>query len=151
MTKGIAILNQPRLVNELRSPPSGRVLGLFVLIFALGIPAFGQTAQPPQPSQPQPQPSQSQPAAQPAPALQPQSQSPQPQAYDQTMNRAWRLEKVNPDEDWTRHFRLGALVGLNIKARFTLNGPFNVSGNNPANGIYDDGYEREDNTGNAGG
>lgn len=50
-------------------------------------------------------------------------------------------------DDWTRHFRLGALVGMNISANFNENGLFNVSGNNVANGIYDNGYVRPDQTG----
>ena len=54
-------------------------------------------------------------------------------------------------DDWTRHFRIGALVGVNISANFSRNGTFGISGNNPAQGIYADGYVRTDNTGNAGG
>ncbi len=54
-------------------------------------------------------------------------------------------------EDWTRHFRLGALAGFNIGASFHEAGVFNVSGNNVASGIYDDGYVLVDQTGNAGG
>jgi hypothetical protein len=50
-------------------------------------------------------------------------------------------------DDWTRHFRIGALVGMNINARFNENGAFNISGNNPAGGIYDDGYVKPDQTG----
>ena len=50
-------------------------------------------------------------------------------------------------DDWTRHFRIGALVGMNISANFNQNGLFNISGNNPANGIYDDGYVRPDQNG----
>ena len=50
-------------------------------------------------------------------------------------------------DDWTRHFRIGALVGMNIGASFKENGTFNISGNNPASGIYDDGYVRPDQTG----
>jgi hypothetical protein len=63
----------------------------------------------------------------------------------------FRLHKVTADDDWTRHFRVGAAVGLNISASFNEHGLFNLSGNNVANGIYDDGYVREDQTGNAGG
>lgn len=80
---------------------------------------------------------------------QPSPQSPQ-QAAD-SMNRMWHFERVNPNNDWTRHFRAGALVGLNIKAKFSMNGNFNISGSNPNSGIYDDGYVRVDDTGNAGG
>lgn len=42
------------------------------------------------------------------------------------------------EEDWTRHFRLGMLVGFNIKADFKISNAFEVSGSKP--GIYDDGY-----------
>jgi hypothetical protein len=59
---------------------------------------------------------------------------------------------IPPDaDDWTRHFRVGAMVGLNISANFRSQGTFNISGNNPGKGIYDDGYVRTDQTGNAGG
>ena len=51
-------------------------------------------------------------------------------------------------DDWTRHFRIGAMVGLNISASFNEHGLFNVSGNNPANGIFDNGYVRTDSSGN---
>ena len=55
-------------------------------------------------------------------------------------------------DDWTRHFRIGALVGMNISANFSRSGSaFSISGNNPASGIFDDGYVRTDQTGNAGG
>ncbi len=54
-------------------------------------------------------------------------------------------------DDWTRHFRIGALAGMNISANFSRNGTFGISGNNPAQGIYANGYVRTDNTGNAGG
>src|SRR5258706_14544310 len=60
--------------------------------------------------------------------------------------------RIDPDgPDWTRHFRLGTMVGMNISASFKTKGTFNVSGNDPANGIFDDGYAREDSTGNANG
>ena len=55
------------------------------------------------------------------------------------------------DDDWTRHFRIGALVALNAHANFSMRGNFNISGNNLAAGNFDDGYVREDSTGNAGG
>ena len=55
-----------------------------------------------------------------------------------------------PVENWTRHFRVGMLVGLNIKADFSLNGRFGISGaQRRPPGVYDDGYVREDQTGNA--
>ena len=78
-------------------------------------------------------------------------------AAAQTTNDAgWEnyfgLHKVSADDDWTRHFRVGAVVGLNISANFNEQGLFKLSGNNAANGIYDNGnYVREDQTGNAGG
>ncbi len=51
--------------------------------------------------------------------------------------------------DWTRHFRIGAMVGLNISANFSESGLFGVSGSDPANGIYDNGYVKRDSSGNA--
>lgn len=62
------------------------------------------------------------------------------------------------EETWPRHFRVGALLGLNLKADFRLtgSGPFTVTGGQPGpatSGIdhfYDDGYVRVDATGNAG-
>jgi hypothetical protein len=52
--------------------------------------------------------------------------------------------------DWTEHFRLGAMVGLNIKANFSVNGNnFPISGNNPAAGIFSDGYAHPDQSGDA--
>jgi hypothetical protein len=67
---------------------------------------------------------------------------------------------VSEEANWTRHFRLGALMGLNLKASFAMDGTFSVSGNNPGQAgtagqgqdhFYDDGYVRVDDTGNAGG
>jgi len=67
------------------------------------------------------------------------------------------LESPTGDESWPRHFRLGVLAGLNLKADFSMNGTaFPVSGSQPGaatSGIdhfYDDGYVRLDETGNAG-
>jgi len=58
--------------------------------------------------------------------------------------------RIPPDtDDWTRHFHIGAIVGMNITANFSMNGTFGISGNNPSQGIFDDGYVRTDNTGNA--
>jgi hypothetical protein len=43
------------------------------------------------------------------------------------------------DPDWSRHFRIGALVGLNIKAEFkSTGGPLNITPH--PEGVYDDGY-----------
>lgn len=60
------------------------------------------------------------------------------------------LEKSNDEDYWPKHFRVGVMAGLNIKADFKMNGTFAVSGHNPgaiANGtdhFYDDGYVRVD-------
>jgi hypothetical protein len=55
---------------------------------------------------------------------------------------------IPPDTaDWTRHFRIGVMAGFNISAKFNEQGLFNLSGNNAANGIYDDGYVRPDQSG----
>lgn len=50
-------------------------------------------------------------------------------------------------DDWTRHFRLGAMAGLNIKANFSMAGTFPISGNNPGAGTFSDGYVLPDATG----
>jgi hypothetical protein len=78
----------------------------------------------------------------PAVSAQPESFGGNPDSY------AFHLIPSNTD-DWTRHFRIGALVGMNISANFSRSGTFNISGNNPTSGIFDDGYVRTDNTGNA--
>ncbi len=71
------------------------------------------------------------------------SASAQPEIYGQPDTSKFIL--IPPDaDDWTRHFRIGALVGLGISANFTTKGIFNVSGNDPAKGTYDDGYVRPD-------
>src|ERR1017187_10992245 len=78
----------------------------------------------------------------PGPSVQPQ---PAGEAYDSF----WRIERTSDNDDWTRHFRIGAMVGFNISANFNTKGTFNIPGNNAANGIYDNGYVRVDDTGNA--
>ena len=70
----------------------------------------------------------------------------QPQPSTDSWDR-WGIQKVSQDDDWTRHFRIGAMVGLNIRANFNAKNPVTFSGKN---GTYDDGYVRKDNTGNAG-
>ena len=72
----------------------------------------------------------------------------QPQQSSDTQDSFWRIQKVSEDDDWTRHFRIGAMVGMNISANFSAKGTFNI--NRPP-GVYDDGYVRTDDTGNAGG
>ena len=59
--------------------------------------------------------------------------------------------RIPPDtDDWTRHFRIGAVVGMNISANFSRNGTFGISGNNPSQGIYDNGYVKPDQNGDPG-
>jgi len=73
----------------------------------------------------------------------------QPHPASESWSDYFRIQKVSPDDDWTRHFRIGAVVGLNISANFSMKGSFKIPGNNAAKGIYDDGYVRTDDTGNA--
>ncbi len=54
------------------------------------------------------------------------------------------------DTNWFGHIRAGPMVGLNISAKFTTSGRFNLAENLPA-GTFDDGYVRTDQTGNSGG
>jgi hypothetical protein len=63
----------------------------------------------------------------------------QPQPSRDLWDR-WGIEKVSKDDDWTRHFRIGAMVGLNISANFNTKSSWSISGNNAAKGNYDDGY-----------
>ncbi len=61
------------------------------------------------------------------------------------------------DDNWTRNFRVGMQIGLNIHADFKTAGQFGISGSAPgpgvgvtgANHVYDDGYVRVDATGDA--
>jgi len=60
------------------------------------------------------------------------------------------------DPGWTKNFRVGAISGFNIKGDFKVSGQFPMGGNNPgpvgvggADHVYDDGYVRVDETGNA--
>jgi hypothetical protein len=69
----------------------------------------------------------------------------QPQPATDTWDR-WGIQKVSKDDDWTRHFRIGAMVGLNISANFNTKGTFNI---NKLPGVYDDGYVLPDNMGTA--
>jgi hypothetical protein len=70
----------------------------------------------------------------------------QPEVYGNPDSSAF-IRIPRDADDWTRHFRIGALVGMNISASFNERGLFNISGNNAANGIYDDGYVRPDQNG----
>jgi hypothetical protein len=74
------------------------------------------------------------------------SASAQPDKFEGDNSDAFKLIPADTG-DWTRHFRLGAFAGVNISANFSEKGTFNVSGNNTANGIYDDGYVRPDQSG----
>ncbi|MGD0745615.1 MAG: hypothetical protein ABSA45_10710 [Verrucomicrobiota bacterium] len=75
--------------------------------------------------------------------------SAQPEVYGNPDSSAF-IRIPSDADDWTRHFRIGALVGMNISAHFSMNGSaFPLSGNDPGRGIFDDGYVRADNTGNA--
>jgi hypothetical protein len=73
---------------------------------------------------------------------------PQPDVQPPPASDHWadwfRFQKVTKDDDWTRHFRIGAVAGLNIKASFSMNGAFPV---NQGAGVYDDGYLHVDSTG----
>lgn len=60
------------------------------------------------------------------------------------------------DPGWTKNFRIGALTALGVKGSLSLRGQFAISGSNPGaagvsgvNHVYDDGYVRVDDTGNA--
>jgi len=72
------------------------------------------------------------------------STQPQPAGTFQPANDLrdsfWGIQKTSEDDDWTRHFRIGAMVGMNISANFSSKGTLNISGNNAAQGNYDDGY-----------
>src|SRR5436190_1497673 len=60
---------------------------------------------------------------------------------------------ANAADDWTRNFRIGMTLGLNIHADFKMGGQFNLASGNTAGPDYqfDDGYVKVDSTGNAGG
>lgn len=69
----------------------------------------------------------------------------QPEIYGDPASSAFIRIPADAD-DWTRHFRVGALVGLNINANFNMKGQFNASGNKTS-GVYDDGYVHADKAG----
>src|SRR5688572_3727558 len=61
-------------------------------------------------------------------------------------------------QDWTKHFRIGLQLAINIDAEFSMGGNFAIPGANPgppgvggADHFYDDGYVLVDDTGNEGG
>jgi hypothetical protein len=70
---------------------------------------------------------------------------PQPQPRVQTQPSTdlwdrWGIQKVSENDEWTRHFRVGAMVGLNISANFNVKNTVSFSGKGAAQGSYDDGY-----------
>src|SRR5208283_2549860 len=79
-------------------------------------------------------------------AIPPDAQAqPQPQPSVQTQPSSdiwdrWGIQKVSENDDWTRHFRIGAMVGLNISANFNVKNTITFSGKGAAQGNYDDGY-----------
>ncbi len=81
------------------------------------------------------------PYTQPRPIAQPAIQPPP----SQDLWDRWGIQKVSENDDWTRHFRIGAMVGMNISANFSAKGPF--INPNPQNGIFSDGYVRSDGKG----
>jgi hypothetical protein len=80
----------------------------------------------------------------------------QPPGEDTPPQHVWIETPPERVNDWPRHFRVGALVGINIKAEFKMGGEFTVSGSQPGppgesgrDHLYDDGYVLVDETGNA--
>jgi len=129
----------PSQVKKIRIPGLlGRGFFNMLLLLTLAVPAQSQEAASPNSNSDGPVVIRPQGPSQPLPAVQTQ---PSPDAWDR-----WGIEKLPEDDDWTRHFRIGALVGFNINADFSIKGTFAV--NHPP-GIYDNGYVLTDNTGNA--
>ncbi|MBC8097562.1 MAG: hypothetical protein H7Y43_17290 [Akkermansiaceae bacterium] len=79
------------------------------------------------------------------------------QLTDEEFNRFLQISDSEQEDVWSRHFRVGALVGFNFKAEFSMNGTFRFSQNNPGpagsggvDRVYDDGYVKVDASGNFG-
>jgi len=129
--------------SHIRKVCTPNLLGRYLLCCFAGL-ALAASAQSQAPGQnpdtngPVAIPPEAQAQPQPQPGVQPQ---PSPDLWDR-----WGIQKVSKDDDWTRHFRIGAMVGLNISANFSTKGTFNIS--KPA-GVYDDGYVLPDNMGTA--
>lgn len=70
--------------------------------------------------------------------------------FDSQSPNPWRIERIDPDYDTTRHFRLGMAYALNIKGDFKMSSSstFGISDN--SRGIFSDGYVQQDSTGDAG-
>ncbi|HXD01544.1 MAG TPA: hypothetical protein VN048_19570, partial [Verrucomicrobiae bacterium] len=68
-----------------------------------------------------------------------------------------RTASGQDNDDWFQHLRLGVPVLVNVKARFSVNGQFNLNsqagptGVTGANHIFNDGYVKVDDTGDAAG
>jgi len=71
-------------------------------------------------------------------AIPPDSQAQQFQPAPGNWDNGSLLQNPPADDEWTRHFRVGALVGLNISANFNLKSSLSLSSKGPGN--YDDGY-----------
>jgi hypothetical protein len=78
-----------------------------------------------------------------------------PRGFAQAFDEMFLLTRTPDPDPGSKHFRVGALVGFNLKAEFSTSGNFAFSGQNPgATGtpggdhFYDDGYVRVDATGN---
>lgn len=73
--------------------------------------------------------------------------------HGQTWNDIFGPPPGSQDQ-WTRHFRIGALVGFNFKGQFSITGPTpgssNPGGPGKGNHTYDDGYVKIDYTDNDG-
>jgi len=58
--------------------------------------------------------------------------------------------QAQEEDNWLKHLRVGALVGLNMKTKFSMGGNFSVSGASPGTGgtggshTYDDGFVKPD-------
>ncbi len=63
-------------------------------------------------------------------------------------DRYFGINSTANNSDWTTHFSIGAVVGLNIKANFNETGLLGLGSTKP--GTYDDGYVYNDQTGNSG-
>lgn len=72
--------------------------------------------------------------------------SAQPETFEGNPDSSAFLWIPSDTDDWTRHFRIGALVGMNISANFSESGTLMI---NRTPGVYDDGYILTDNTGDA--
>jgi hypothetical protein len=65
--------------------------------------------------------------------------------------QARAFDDWDPPSDWTRNFRIGMQIGLNINAKFKTSGTFAIPGiGSTANGVtFDNGYVLKDSSGSA--